>query len=191
LETNPPEYWPLPGRPHRTAIAEYVLNNKERVCAIAREKIPRSTRSTLDSEEIFSSVLRRLDLMVVRNTLRPHSEAELWGLIETIIHNTTISKSQLIATARKHLTDGGPFTYEFLKRLNTCRDDDEAGILVTRMLMSLRKAEDRQLFCLIYRGAAHKATAAFLGISEEASRQRWLNVRRDLEARFAEGVFDE
>jgi hypothetical protein len=191
VEARVPDYWPLPGRPHRAAIAEYVLGNKERVCAIARQKIPRSTRPTLDSEEILSSVLRRLDLMVVRNTLRPHSEAELWGLIEAIIHNTTISKSQLIATARKHLTEGGPFAYEFLRRLNTCRDDDEAGVLVTRMLMSLRKAEDRQLFCLIYRGAAHKAAAAFLGISEQASRQRWMAVRRDLEARFAEGAFDE
>jgi hypothetical protein len=191
VETAPPDYWPLPHRPHRAAIAEYVLSNRERVCAIARRKIPAGTRQAIDSEEILSSVLRRLDLMVVRNTLRPHSESELWGLIETIIHNTTISKSQLIATARKHLTEQGPYAYEFLKRLNTCRDDDEAGVLVTRMLMSLKKAEDRQLFCLIHRGASHKAAGAFLGVSEPASRQRWMSVRRELEERFVGGHFDD
>src|SRR5262249_12533541 len=76
----------------REMIAAYGLENKERVRAIARRKLTPTSRRVFDSEEVLSSVLRRLDGMAVRGTLRPHSEAELWALIEAIARNTTVSK---------------------------------------------------------------------------------------------------
>ena len=174
----------------RAAIAAYVLEHKDRVRSIARNKLTRNTRRVFDSDEVLSSVLRRLDGMAVRGTLMPHSEAELWGLIEAIAQNTAVSKTRLIERARNMVTDDGPYAYELLKRLNACETDDEATLLVNRMLMSLPHGPDRQITVMFLRGATHRAIGDILGISEEASRQRWHRIRSELARRFQEGSID-
>lgn len=40
------------------------------------------------------------------------------------------------------------------------------------------------------RGASHRAMATLFGISEDASRQRWMRIRKELEAWFTEGTLD-
>jgi DNA-directed RNA polymerase specialized sigma24 family protein len=177
-------------KPVRQALAEFVLKNQERVRAVARRKLSPRTRAACDSEDVLSSVLRRLDDMARRGVFQPRSEPELWALIKSIARNTALSRTRLIEGMRNRLTEDGPYAYEVLKRLNACETDDEATLLVYRMMMSLKDATDRQIMGLLFRGARHKAIATLLGISEEASRQRWLVIRRDLSGRFESGVFD-
>lgn len=180
------------GSPHdaRAALASYLLEHRDRIRQVAGRKLTKSARRVFDSEEVVSSVLRRLDGMAVRGTLRPHSEAELWALIEAIARNTAVSKTRMIERARELLTDEGPYAYELLKRLNACATDDEATLLVNRMLMSLRSGPDRQLTIMVLRGASHRAIGDILGLTEEASRQRWKRIRDELTQRFLEGTID-
>lgn len=178
-------------QPVRAAIARYVLAHKDRVRAMARRKLTAATRRVADSEEVLSSVLRRLDAMALRGSLRFNSEAELWGLIEAIARNTAVSKTRLIERARNLLTQDGPYATELLKRLNACATDDEATLLVHRMLGCLKGGEDRQLAALVLRGASHRAIGDLLGFSEVASRQRWKRIRDELVERFREGAVDD
>jgi DNA-directed RNA polymerase specialized sigma24 family protein len=174
----------------REAIAEFVLQHQDIIRSIARRKLTRAARSVSDSEDVVSSVLRRLDGLALRGTLLPRSEGELWGLIKVITTNTAISKTQLIERLRNLLTEDGPYVYEVLKRLNSYTEDDEANLLVQRMLCSLSSSDDRQLLLMILRGSSHRVAAQYLKISEAASRQRWMRVKRELCERFRGGLLD-
>lgn len=176
--------------PARAALARFILENEAKVRAIARRKLP-SNQGVFDSEDVVSSVLRRLDTMAQSGVFAPRSAEELWGLIKAIACRTAVDRRRLIERARNFLTEDGPYAYELLKRLNASPTDDDALMLVLRIMMSIKNQTDRQLFALLHRGASHRAIAAALNLpSEEASRQRWCALRRDLAQRFAEGVFD-
>lgn len=175
--------------PARAALAKFVLENEAKVRAIARRKLP-TDRAVFDSEEILSSVLRRLDTMAHSGIFAPRSAEELWGLIKAIASRTAVDRRRLIERARNFLTEDGAYAYELLKRLNACPTDDDALMLLLRIMMSIKNQTDRQLFALLHRGASHRAIAAALKITEEASRQRWAVLRRELAARFEEGRLD-
>lgn len=175
----------------RQAVANYILTHQERIRAIARRKLTTTTRRVFDSEEVLSSVMRRLDSMAARGTLLPHSEAELWALVEAITKNTAVSKTRLIERTRNLLTEDGLYAYELLRRLNACETDDEATLLVQRMLLSLKEGADRRLVVLRLQGANHRAAADLLRTTEAATRQRWTKVRKELLERFqSEGPMD-
>src|SRR5207247_1975659 len=98
----------------RTAIAEYVLEHRDKIRAIARRKLTATTRRVFDSEEVISSVLRRLDVMAERGSLRPRSETELWALIEAIARNTAVSKTRLIERTTRMLREDGAYALALL-----------------------------------------------------------------------------
>lgn len=174
----------------RQAVAQFALANADKIRAIARRKLTLATRSVHDSEDVFSSVLRRLDTLAADGKLRPRSENDLWGLVVVIARNCAVSKTRMIERAKSILTDDGPLAYEIVTRLDACVCDEEATVLLRRMMAALSDSRDRQILDLQFRGANHAAIAAFFGISPEASRQRWGTVRRKLSAWFAEGGND-
>lgn len=157
---------------------------------MARRRLTLNTRSVFDSEDVFSSVVRRLDGLAAEGELRPQSEAELWALAKQIAMNTAVSKTRLIERARALLTDDGPLAYEVGRRLNACLGDDDAGVLVHKMYEALENSAERQIFGLMLRGASHRAVSQLLGISEDACRQRWMTIRRKLLAWSLEGEPD-
>lgn len=187
-EPDPPES-PLAGDAARHLVAAFLLRNRDQIRAIARARLSPNIRSVYDSEDVFSSVLRRIDDLARRGVLRPANESELWALIHAIARNTALKKTLLLERARILVTEDPRYGYELMERLNRCRDDDEATLLVYRLMLALNDPIDRQIFALYLRGASHRAIGAFLGIKEETSRQRWVRLRDGLRDRFAEGQF--
>lgn len=164
----------------REAVAAWAMQHQRQIRTLARSRLTSHTRSVFDSEDVFSSVVRRLDGLAKDGAIRPNSEAELWALAKQIALNTAVSKTRLIERARRLLTEDGLLAYEIEHRINACVGDDDAALLVHRMYEALESSADRQIFGLILRGASHRAVAQLLGITEEASRQRWMAVRRRL-----------
>jgi DNA-directed RNA polymerase specialized sigma24 family protein len=171
----------------RRAVAQFSMENSDKIRAIARRKLTMATRAVHDSEDVLSSVMRRLDCMAAVGELRPRSEKDLWGLIAVIARNCAVSRTRLIERAKELLTEDGPLAYEVMRRLNACRGDEEATILVRRMMASLPESRDRQILDLQFRGATHAAIAGLLGISVDACRHRWMAIRRKLAEWFAKG----
>jgi DNA-directed RNA polymerase specialized sigma24 family protein len=167
--------------PNREEIAQYLLENRDRVRAFARRKLTSKARSVFDSEDVFSSVLRRVDALASAGSLRLHSESDLWALVAAITHNSAVNRTRLVD--RASVTED---VYQALKkRLKGCSPDDQAAVLVLRMMFYLKSEEDRRVLSLLHRGAGHRAIGSVLGISEDASRQRWARIRRMLAERFA------
>lgn len=172
----------------REDVARFVLRHEEKIRRIARAKLTLATRTAFDSEDVMSSVLRRVDQLAANGTLRPANEAELWALIKTIASNTAVSKTRLIERARILLTEDGEYAYILVRRLQACATDDEAQLLVLRMAGLLKNERARQVFLLRVRGVSHAAVAAALESSEGACRQNWMQMCRELRLVFEKGL---
>ncbi len=85
----------------RDEIARFVMARKGRIQAIARTKLTKSSRSLVDSEDVVSSVMRRIDTLASRGALYVRTENDLWALITTIVGNYTVSKARLVARATR------------------------------------------------------------------------------------------
>lgn len=161
-----------------------MLARQERVRALARTRLTGGTRAVFDSEDVLSSVVRRLDSLVERGRLRVTSEDELWALITTIVLNDATSKSRLMERARAMSLDDQEFAQMLLRRAAACKQDEDADALVLQMAGSISGGDERQMLLLRLRGASHRAIAGALGISEVAARQRWSQLVRSLVERF-------
>ncbi len=186
----------LPGRQgvsrlSRAQVASFIATNERRIREMARAKIQATHRATLDSQEVFASVARRLDRLASGAGVRPRSEAELWALVRCVTANTAIEKNRLVARAKALEVSEGEYARQLSRRLDGCATDDEATLLVQRMALCLGDAVERQIMFLLLRGASFPAIAAALGTTEGAVRRRWCRLKHELEGRFADGFFDD
>jgi hypothetical protein len=175
----------------RSTLAEYLMRNEVTIRKMARAKLTREVQSISDSEDVFSSVVRRVDLMVVKGTLRPRSLGELWKCIEAITVNLAVDRVRMISRLRQFTAEDGDFAQHVIKRLEGFSSDDQAAILLYRMMMSLPVAEDRQLLDLRIRGATIKAAAGLLGMKFDAASMRWFRLKMKLSKQFEEGQLDD
>ena len=72
--------------------------------------------------------------------------------------------------ASSRLAEDGPYALALVARLKSYTTDDEATLLLYRMMFCLKNEIDRQLLNLLLRGAGHRAIGSMLGITEENSR---------------------
>jgi DNA-directed RNA polymerase specialized sigma24 family protein len=171
----------------RELVAAFILRHQSRVRRIARRKLTAETCSVFDSEDVLSSVLRRLDGLAARGEVRTESEAELWAMVRTVAANLAVDKSRLVERAKVWEREDALVSQsgrQLAALAASCRDDDEARVLVLRMMASLEDSADRQLFSLLCRGCSHRVIASLLNITEESSRQRWRRIRERLAAAF-------
>ena len=111
------------------------------------------------------------------------------SLIVTIAEHAATDRTRLMSLARSRLQADGEFARLFLERLNTCQDDDEAGVLVFQMFESLENTVERRLFLLRLRGIEHKVIAELIGITPTACRKRWSTIMENLARGFREERF--
>jgi DNA-directed RNA polymerase specialized sigma24 family protein len=166
----------------RDQVAAFLVANGDQIRLLARKKLTKKTRSTYDSEDVLSSVFRRIDDLAANGTLRPRSDQELWGLIHTITHHAAVSRTRLMERATALSVEDGGYVRHLIDCLSYCGSDDAAMLLIHRMAACLHDSAERQLFYLRVRGANHRGAAAVLGITEVAVRRRWTVARDRLEA---------
>src|SRR5690606_17681716 len=75
------------GSPARQAAAEFLVRHQSLIRRRLRRKLTVSARRLFDSEDLFSTVARRIDQEVERDRLDVASEHELWSLIRKIGEN--------------------------------------------------------------------------------------------------------
>ncbi|MCB9845679.1 MAG: sigma-70 family RNA polymerase sigma factor [Phycisphaeraceae bacterium] len=169
----------------REELASFVLERREQIRAIARAKLPRGVRSVFDSEDVVSTVLRRVDGMIQSGALRARTFMELESLIGVVAENVSITKSRLVEIARHRRLDNESIWEMLEHRAERCAGNEEAAGLLFKMLGSLDGADQRQMFLLRFRGASHRVVARQLGIAEDACRKRWSTVCQSLNERFS------
>lgn len=171
----------------RDHVARWVMDREGMIRAIARRGLTGRTRAVYDSEDVFATVLKRMDELAARGVLRVESPRELTALLTRIVRNSAANKSRLIERSRRLISEDGDYATALLARLQRCRDDDEATLIVCRMMSWLDTPESRQILGLRLRGMTHAAIAQALGSTDTAIRKRWESIRRVLMVRIERG----
>jgi DNA-directed RNA polymerase specialized sigma24 family protein len=186
FESSPRDPAATPTPVTRESVAEFVRTNQHLIRSLAREKLTKVTRSVEDSEDVLSSVFRRMDAMVHQGRVRPRSESELWALVRQMTQNTACTKTRLEERHIEMVGEDGEYAEMVLRRMKACDSDEEAALIIHRLAMKIQDSVDRQLFFLRSRGVTHRAAAQLLGISADAARKRWERTRESLRAKMDE-----
>jgi RNA polymerase sigma factor (sigma-70 family) len=161
----------------RQQIAEFLVQRQDKIRALARQHLGGHIGRFADSEDVFSSVCRRLDGVAAVGGLRPRHADEVWALAAAIVSNAAIDRSRMLSRLRsREVQTDGPDLGGLVER---CQNDDQAALLFHRMVEAL-DGDDRQVFMLRVRGASHEVIAQQLNTSVDAARQRWSRIAHTL-----------
>lgn len=174
----------------REAVGEFIDRYGERIRRRVRGKLGPAMRRVFDSQEILSTVARRLDEIVREGRLRACEEGQLWSLVQQIAHNAVIDKVRVFERLRR--VEGGDeaFAHELLRDLEDAdrAGDDGGEVRLERLLRALPDPEDRQILELWLRDVPQVAIARALGMPDGTVRRRWSGIKGRLVPRIEQGM---
>jgi DNA-directed RNA polymerase specialized sigma24 family protein len=174
----------------REAAAEFLARFGPRVRRRIHGKLGPAMRRLFDSQEILSTLGRRLDICVGSGSLRAASMEELWSLVFRIADNSLIEKARVFRSLEAKEGEDSPLAYRVLQRLKDAEDQGQDGPLIEidAALRSLEDGIDREILSLWLQGNQLAQIAALLGMSAPAVRKRWEKIRGRLRTLCEAGV---
>lgn len=153
-----------------------------------RRKLGRVMRRVVDSQDLLSTITRRLDRRVLSGGLRLTEPNQLWALIYRIGDTALVDRVHLTERlARLESADTEVGTLLRRKVLDSGQDEQSFASGIDSILSSLETDDDRTLLVLWMHEKNFVQIGEQLGISPATARKRWERMRgvlRDrLEAR--------
>ncbi len=173
----------------REAAAQFIQVYGSRVRRRVRGKLGRPMRRLFDSQEILSTVSRRLDDYVRGGKLEAVREDQLWALVFRIAENALVDKSRIFQRLQRVEDSDGPFARDLLRRLEVAeaQHSDGAQIEVDQALRCLDDLIDRQILTSWLSGDSHNDIAQQVGIAPTGIRKRWQKIKARLRDEFFGG----
>ncbi len=138
-------------------------------------------RRVFDSEDIFSTVCRRLDEFVTSGLVRATSVPEMLSLIQAIAQRSVIDKARIVERLMRVEAEDGPLAYEMLQRAGSSElSDVQFQGNIERWASRLNSPMDRLILFHWLWGEPQAVTATHLGISHDLVRKRWQLIRERL-----------
>lgn len=158
----------------RSVAAGFLLANKDLIRQRYRRKLGR-LRRFLDSQELVSTLARRLDSFVLRRRVEAASEAQLFALIFRIGDNAIFDKARIFERLKRVEGADSGLAREWACRLARAERSrtDGAALEVARLMHFLTDPLDRRIVMLWLGGRDHADIASLLGVSHDCVRQRW------------------
>ncbi len=165
----------------RHAAAEFIIENAGMIRRRFRNRISRSVRRLFDSQDLVSTLARRLDQIVERGSLGAGSVGELWSLVMVL---ATYSLSEHSDKALRHRDFRDP--HDAAERLpapegspvGEGRGEERAAL--EECLRRVGGGVDAAILVLRLGGRSHACIAELLGLSIENTRKRWQRIRETL-----------
>jgi len=151
----------------------------------ARGKLHASLRRIYDSQDILSTVGRRLDACVRDRKLTAESEGEFWSFVFRTVQNSLIEKSRLVDSLCRKEGEDSEFAASMLRRMREGeknQSDDESEVDLTELLAALPSDTDRTITTLWCMGLTHPQIAEHLDLPHDHVRKRWQRARAILAA---------
>jgi hypothetical protein len=163
----------------RNASAEFITGYGPLIRRRVRGKLGPTMRRLFDSQEILSTVSRRLDRYVRSGRVRAATETQLWTLVFKRVDAALVDKTRIARRLRSVEGDDSEFARALLNRIERAsqRGPDEIDGLVDGALRSLSSVTDRQILSLWLMGNSPRVIADCVSISYDALRQRWQAIR--------------
>jgi hypothetical protein len=171
----------------RTAAALFVTRYGGRLRRRIRGKLSPSMRRIFDSQEILSTVGRRLDLYVRSGRLEADSVDRLWALLLRMTEHAVIDKGRVFRRLRRIEDEDSPFAHQLVQRL---RDADEkrsdgSELEIEQAIGLFDESVDRQILSMWLVGSPLSEIAPLVEMSPYAARRRWYKIKDTLQRRYA------
>ncbi|MBY0113247.1 MAG: hypothetical protein K2Y21_10520 [Phycisphaerales bacterium] len=155
----------------RDAAALFITSNAAIIRRRYRSQLRGDARRICDSQDLVSTILRRLDRIVLRHKLKAITEAQLWALVYSIGDHACADKGRSARRARRIRADLDRRAHWVTEPGDRTRHDMHSVLRVVHAagLDSI----DKQILLLALRGIAHKTIAMDLGMTPAAVRKRW------------------
>ncbi len=173
----------------RHALADFLTTYGPMIRRRVRGKLRASVRRLYDSQDILSTVSRRLDAYVRSGKFQARSEDEFWGLVFMGAQHSLVEKARIVDALRTKEGEDSDFAVWMLGRLNAPAHPDVAssgGLELDDLLDILKTDEDRTITRMWAGGANHTQIATHLGVEDASVRQRWHRIRQTLQESLAE-----
>lgn len=175
---------PLNVDEHREIAATFIVENSSRIRRRIRGKLGTLIRRTTDSEDIVSTVARRLDRYVASGRARAVSEGELWGLATKMI-DAAIADYLRKAHRRARYEEQRRSTRDGLTARASVgpASGGGPGVSAEEVLRDLARngqEGDREIAYMYARGRSHAQIARALTKGEDRVRNRWQTIKRRL-----------
>lgn len=160
----------------RDAAAEMIERYKPLIRQRCRSRIKPRLRSVTDSEDLWSTVARRFDVMMIRGGLVLDSERAFWVLLGTLIDHAVVDRARVLKRLERVASEDEPFAVAMRTRLE--HDTSTAGSeLLLEAMNQLPRQSDRDILTLWLFDHSHRQIADALGSTESAVRMRWHEIR--------------
>ena len=183
----------------RRAAAVFVLEYGPRVRRRLRGKLSRAMRRVFDSQDLMSTLARRLDAFVLAGRLRATTEGQFWSLVFQMAEHALIDKARVLRRLRAAEGEDGPLARALEARVRGAGtegravggggggggevdEDSGAALELAATFDMLPDSTDRAILSLWLNGTPHAVTADCVGLSPAAVRQRWMGIRARIRA---------
>jgi DNA-directed RNA polymerase specialized sigma24 family protein len=169
----------------RHASAEFMARYGPLIRRRIGGKLGGKLRRLFDSQELLSTVGRRLDRYVLAGRVRAESAGQMFNLIFRMADAAMIDKSRVMKRLNRAEGEDSPFTRAFLNRIEEAerRAPDGAESQIDAAFRSLPDPIDREILALWLQGKHHSVIAVHIGLSPAAVRKRWQMIRERLQTR--------
>jgi DNA-directed RNA polymerase specialized sigma24 family protein len=170
----------------RRAAAEFLEMNEPLIRRRFRHKLGAALRRLVDSEELLSTLRRRLDAYVAAGRLAAATPQELWALVQRIGEHSVADKLRVLRRLRDAEREDGPVASALYERLEDSDGNAPRFERNVEDILGLITSEvDREIVRLWMCGLEHRVIAHDLGMTTEAVRKRWQRVKIELRSRLA------
>lgn len=166
----------------RDAAAQFIARCGPLIRRRVRGKLRASMRRLYDSEDILSTVGRRLDAYVNARKFEARSSDEFWGLVLKIAQNSIIEKARTVKGLEAKEGEDSPLAHAILRRMRDAERMNPAAsdLVVDELLDMVTDETDREILTLWLLDTPQQQIALATNISYDALRKRWQRIRESL-----------
>lgn len=170
------------------AVGEFVDRFGPVIRAHFRRKIGASMHRLVDSQDLLSTIARRLCQRVMNQRIRADDQRELWALVYRIGNDALVDRVKILSRLRSLESEGSPFVQSMRDRLDQSgrAGQREFAEELERLLGLLASSTDRELLVQWLHGKSLADAGAALGINAPAARKRWQRIRETLQQALSE-----
>ena len=174
----------------REAMARMLLRNEDLIRRRIAGKLNANMRSVFDSQEIMSTLLRRMDKYVHDGGYNVETEAQFWCLVQRLISNAVIDKARVVRRLHSVEAEDEVIAAALLRQVDeSTEDSQDIRDLAGRIVRAVDDQVNQEIVWMWLKGYAHSAIADALALTPEAVRKRWQRIREDVQEEFgADGL---
>lgn len=161
----------------RGAAAAFVMRHEQKIRRRYRRQLGPNMRRLFDSQELLSTVLRRLDRYVVNETIRAPSDGAIWHLVFKIADAALVDRIRVLNRLKQVRDEHQEIARQMLKRLEPTSNNEDFAEQLDGLLRSLPCPTDREIVSLWLGGASLNQISEILQITPAATRKRWERIR--------------